>query len=99
MGTVPAALMARWALSQLTDLFLLTFVVIIPELVLPNQQVASVQVSPQLLRLSVTVTPGDKTKGFRPFKCPKDVLTLGPMGSAWRRLTQSLELLQHLPNR
>ena len=42
-----------------TDLFLSTLAVIIPELVMPNQQVASVRVSPWLQPLSVTSAPGD----------------------------------------
>lgn len=41
------------------DLFPSTLAVIIPELVLPNQQVASVRVSPWLQPLSVTLAPGD----------------------------------------
>lgn len=39
---------ARWLCPSRANFFLLVFVVIIPELVLPNQPVASVQVSPQL---------------------------------------------------
>lgn len=65
------AVLGQVALSQPCDLFLFTFVVIIPELVSPGQQVAFVQVSSQLQALPVTATPGDRVKDFRPFNCPK----------------------------
>ena len=64
-GGMSPELGLRSALGQVgtgpdpTDLFLSTPVVIIPELVIPNQQVASVQVSPWLQILSFTLAPGD----------------------------------------
>lgn len=63
--------------SDPTDLFLSTLAVIIPELVIPNQQVASVRVSPWLRPLSSHISPRrPQAKAFRPFSCPQNFLTL-----------------------
>lgn len=49
-----------------THPFLLTLVVIIPELVIPDQQVATVQVSP-IAAFMVTLTPEDTGLGLQTF--------------------------------
>lgn len=81
--------------AQLHNPFLFQPAVIIPELVLPNQQVASVRVS--LLSLLATLGSGDT--GLRPstLYCPLNVSALEMMHcDIWKHKPQDRN--KHLPN-